>query len=89
MNQKIDMNPKEGEQLSKYWGQEEWRDGSVIRNTDCSSKGSWFSSQFPHGDPKPSVIPVARYLCPPLALQAQSTHMVHIHTDICTANKNK
>jgi hypothetical protein len=28
------------------WG---WRDGSVVKSTDCSSRGSEFSSQQPNG----------------------------------------
>jgi hypothetical protein len=26
-----------------------WRDGSVVKNTDCSSRGPEFNSQQPHG----------------------------------------
>jgi hypothetical protein len=26
-----------------------WRDGSVVKSTDCSSKGPEFKSQQPHG----------------------------------------
>jgi hypothetical protein len=33
-----------------------WRDGSVVMSTDCSSKGSEFNSQQPHGDSQPSVM---------------------------------
>jgi len=33
-----------------------WRDGSVVKNTDCSYKGPEFKSQQPHGDSQPSVI---------------------------------
>jgi hypothetical protein len=33
-----------------------WRDGSVVKNTDCSSKGSEFNSQQPHGGSQPSVM---------------------------------
>jgi len=28
-----------------YWG---WREGSVVKTTDCSSRGSEFNSQEPH-----------------------------------------
>ena len=28
---------------------EGWRDGSVVKSTDCSSEGSEFKSQQPHG----------------------------------------
>jgi hypothetical protein len=32
-----------------------WRDGSVVKSTDCSSKGPKFKSQQPHGGSQPSV----------------------------------
>ena len=32
-----------------------WWDGSVIKSTDCSSKGLEFNSQQPHGGSQPSV----------------------------------
>jgi hypothetical protein len=35
-----------------------WRDGSAGKSTDCSSKGSEFKSQKPHGGSQP---PVMRY----------------------------
>ena len=35
---------------------EGWRDGSVVKSTDCSSWGPEFKSQQPHGDSQPSVI---------------------------------
>jgi hypothetical protein len=38
-----------------------WRDGSVVKNTDCSSKGPEFNSQQPHGGSHP---PVLRSLTP-------------------------
>jgi hypothetical protein len=33
-----------------------WRDGPVVKNTDCSSKGPEFKSHQPHGGSQPSVI---------------------------------
>jgi len=33
-----------------------WRDGSVIKNTGCSSRGPEFNSQHPRGDSQPSVM---------------------------------
>jgi hypothetical protein len=33
-----------------------WRDGSVVKNTDCSSRGPEFNSQQPHGGSQPSVM---------------------------------
>ena len=35
---------------------EGWRDVSVVKSTDCSSRGPEFNSQYPHGDSKPSVM---------------------------------
>jgi hypothetical protein len=35
------------------WG---WRDGSVVKSTDCSSRGPDFNSQQPRGNPQPSVM---------------------------------
>jgi hypothetical protein len=34
----------------------DWRDGSAVKSTDCSSKGPEFNSQQPHGGSQPSVI---------------------------------
>jgi len=31
-----------------------WRDGSVVKSTDCSSRGPEFKSQQPHGGSQPS-----------------------------------
>jgi hypothetical protein len=33
-----------------------WRDGSEVTSTDCSSRGSEFNSQEPHGGSQPSVM---------------------------------
>ena len=33
-----------------------WRDGSVVKSTDCSSKGPEFKSQQPHGGSQPPVM---------------------------------
>jgi hypothetical protein len=33
-----------------------WRDGSVLKSTDCSSRGPEFNSQQPHGGLHPSVM---------------------------------
>jgi hypothetical protein len=35
---------------------EGWRDGSVVKRTDCSSKGPEFNSQQPYGGSQPSVM---------------------------------
>ena len=39
-----------------FWGG--CRDGSVVKSTDCSSRGPGFNSQQPHGSLQPSVTPV-------------------------------
>jgi hypothetical protein len=33
-----------------------WRDGSVVKSTDYSSRGPEFNSQQPHGGSQPSVM---------------------------------
>jgi hypothetical protein len=33
-----------------------WRDGSVVKSTDCSSESPEFKSQQPHGSSQPSVM---------------------------------
>ena len=33
-----------------------WRDGSVVKSTNCSSRGPEFKSQHPHGGSQPSVM---------------------------------
>jgi hypothetical protein len=33
-----------------------WRNGSVVKSTDCSSRGPKFNSQQPHGVSQPSVM---------------------------------
>jgi hypothetical protein len=33
-----------------------WRDGSVVKSTDCSSEGREFKSQEPHGGSQPPVM---------------------------------
>jgi hypothetical protein len=33
-----------------------WRDGSVVKSTNCSSEGPEFKSQQPHGGLQPSVM---------------------------------
>jgi hypothetical protein len=38
-----------------------WRDGSEVKSTDCSSKGSEFKSQQSHGGSHPFV-PLLEYL---------------------------
>jgi len=33
-----------------------WTDGSVVKSTDCSSRGPEFNSHQPHGGSQPSVM---------------------------------
>jgi hypothetical protein len=33
-----------------------WRDGSVVKSTDCSSRGPEFNFHQPYGDSQPSVM---------------------------------
>jgi hypothetical protein len=33
-----------------------WRDGSVVKRTDCSSEGPDFKSQQPHGGSQPPIM---------------------------------
>jgi hypothetical protein len=36
-----------------FKGKGGWRDGSVVKSTDCSSRGPEFNSQQPHGISQP------------------------------------
>jgi hypothetical protein len=56
-----------------------WRDGSVVKSTDCSSEGPEFKSQQPHGGSQPSVM-ITESL-----LGCLKTAMVYLHI----INKNK
>jgi hypothetical protein len=40
-----------------------WRDGSVVKSTDCSSKGPKFNPQQPHGGSQPSVMGSHAHFC--------------------------
>jgi hypothetical protein len=35
---------------------QDWRDDSVVKSIDCSSRGLEFNSQQPHGGSQPSVM---------------------------------
>jgi hypothetical protein len=45
-----------GENKTTKINQGGWRDGSVVKSTDCSSEGPEFKSQQRHGDSQPSVM---------------------------------
>ncbi|EDL33708.1 mCG148147 [Mus musculus] len=40
-----------------------WRDGSVVKSTDCSCRGPEFNSQQPHGGSQPSVMGLDAFWC--------------------------
>jgi hypothetical protein len=45
-----------GEEVRKERKEEGWRDGSVVKSTDCSSRGPEFKSQQPCGGSQPFVM---------------------------------
>ena len=52
--------PSSGEDsASKEYTGRGWRDGSVVKSTDCPSRGPGFNSQHPHGSSQLSEDPVA------------------------------
>jgi hypothetical protein len=44
---------REGGQECFFLG---WRDGSVVKSTECSSEGPEFKSQQPHGGSQPFIM---------------------------------
>jgi hypothetical protein len=42
--------------VSKKKKKSGWRDGSVVKSTDCSSEGPEFKSQQPHGGSQPPIM---------------------------------
>ena len=42
---------------------QDWRDGSVVKSTDFSSRGPEFKSQQPHGGSQPSVMGTDAFCC--------------------------
>jgi hypothetical protein len=48
------IKKKKKKKKKKRYG--DWRNGSVVKNTDCSSEGSEFKSQQPHGGSQPSIM---------------------------------
>jgi hypothetical protein len=56
-------------------GAVDWRDGSVVKSTICSSRGPKFKSQQPHGGSQPSVTELR---CPLLVCLETAT--VYSHT---------
>jgi hypothetical protein len=47
---------RQGERKRKNREGEDWRDGSVVKSTDCSSRVPELNSQVPHGGSQPSVM---------------------------------
>ena len=41
----------------------DWRDGSAVKSTDCSSRGPEFNSQQSHGGSQPSVMGCDALVC--------------------------
>jgi hypothetical protein len=54
-----------------------WRDGSAVRSTDCSPRGSEFNSQQPHDGSQPSVMGSDTLGC-----VSEDSYSVLIHTII-------
>jgi hypothetical protein len=55
-----------------------WRDGSVVMNTDCSSRGPEFNSKQPHGGSQPSVMgSEALFWCVWAQWQCADTHQIN------------
>lgn len=52
-----------------------WRDGFVIKSTDCSSRSPGFSSQQPDDSSQPYVFPVPGDMKPSSGLLSHQTHM--------------
>jgi hypothetical protein len=57
--------------LSKNWG-----GGSVVKSTGCSSRGTRFSPQHPHGGSYPSIIPIPKDLKTSSGLWEHCTYVV-------------
>ena len=66
--------------LKLWWLGRDWRDGSMVKSTGCSSREPRFNSQHPHSHSQPTVPPVpgesSNTFWP---LQAPGTHVVHRH----------
>lgn len=53
----------------------DWRDGSLVKNTGCSSSGASFDSQHPHDSSPPSVTPAIEDLT--IFMVSVDTNHVH------------
>jgi hypothetical protein len=65
-----------------------WRDGSVVKSTDCSSRGPEFNSQQPHGGSQPSIMG-SDALFLGVWRQLQCTHIPKINKYIFKKKKEK
>jgi hypothetical protein len=64
--------------ITKKYNLGDWKDGSLVKSTDCSSEGPEFKSQQPHGGSQPSVmISDTLFWC--VWSQLQCTHMNKIN----------
>jgi hypothetical protein len=52
--------PPQGIKKEKGW---DWRVGSEVKSTDCSSRGPEFNSQYSHGGSQPSVMGTDALFC--------------------------
>jgi hypothetical protein len=48
LNSGLEYSPSDGATHLKNGPSWNWRDGSAVKSTDCSSEGSEFKSQQPH-----------------------------------------
>jgi hypothetical protein len=54
-NPNVNMSSGRDQAYSNKRNAKGWRDGSAVKSTDCSSGGSAFKSQQPHGGSQPSI----------------------------------
>ena len=58
-----------------------WRDGSAVKNSDCSSRGPEFNSGQPHGGSQPSVVGSdSLFGCVWRQLQCTHIHKININS---------
>jgi hypothetical protein len=53
---KQNKNPKRQKKAGTIEMAWDWRDGSAVKSTDCSSRGPEFKSHQLHGGTQPSVV---------------------------------
>jgi hypothetical protein len=76
-----------GQHLNSYrssWG---WRDGAVVKNIHCASRGPSFDPQHPHGGSRPSLTSVLpRDPRPSSDLHSNQDQAYTWYTDTCRLN---